>query len=611
MAGESEEQQPLTAATGSSSSSSSSNGSSARAPPEPAHSVGSYGTAAAAATTARPPDVASHVAAAVENGVSNGFGDIYGEQEKVEAGQRELIGATNGAATRAESGGASQKERAHYTALHPPAGKLSPSSLASCDPARLGWLPVHGEDELRAHLTKVSSRGSVCSSIGGSSSGCGFELTFRGRSPKFTRFGVLLLITLLPFGAHFVKSCFSSLETYFLEDPDLHFNETKYGSVMSAISIPNLFMPFFGGVFLDSKGHKTGIVLFLSLELVGHIIFTFAMGVDNFLIAVAGEVLHGFGSGAVVVAMRAVVSKFFLENELTFALGVTVAGACVSKTLAKASVAPIAETQWGYMGALWYVALWQLLSLAAGLVYVRLAASARNRVGMEAEEVEHKDMRVRSLLVALKRSTLSFWLVAVLHTLLIIAYHLFANYSGHFLYENYHVSRVLAGYISALSPLVVVVFAPIAGLIVDRWGRQLYVLLMANVVTIVAYFLLLQEAASPVVCILMLAFCESFVPTILLSALPLTVHPSVYGAAFGAAEVMSAIATIVANVFFGYSRDLTASYKDDLVFLVVLCFLCLAITVFLVLWDAQHCRALLNRGKSVMLLTDIKAMGLR
>lgn len=55
---------------------------------------------------------------------------------------------------------------------------------------------------------------------------------------------------------------------------------------------------------------------------------------------------------------------------------------------------------------------------------------------MEAEEVEHKgDLRVTSLLVALKRSTLSFWLVAVLHTLLIMAYHLFANYSGHFLFE--------------------------------------------------------------------------------------------------------------------------------------------------------------------------------
>ena len=53
------------------------------------------------------------------------------------------------------------------------------------------------------------------------------------------------------------------------QDPKLHFNATKYGSVMSAISVPNLFMPFFGGMFLDAKGYKKGIVLFLMIELVG------------------------------------------------------------------------------------------------------------------------------------------------------------------------------------------------------------------------------------------------------------------------------------------------------------------------------------------------------
>lgn len=66
----------------------------------------------------------------------------------------------------------------------------------------------------------------------------------------------------------------------------------------------------------------------------------------------------------------------------------------------------------------------------------RLAKSARIQVGMESEgEVEHRDLRLRTILTALKRSTLSFWLVAILHTLFITAYHLFANYSGHFLYE--------------------------------------------------------------------------------------------------------------------------------------------------------------------------------
>ncbi|CAN0443433.1 unnamed protein product, partial [Hapterophycus canaliculatus] len=54
----------------------------------------------------------------------------------------------------------------------------------------------------------------------------------------------------------------------------------------------------------------------------------------------------------------------------------------------------------------------------------------------------------------------------------------------------YGVSPVLAGYLSALMPLVVVICAPLAGLVLDRWGRQLYVLLAANIITIVTYICL-------------------------------------------------------------------------------------------------------------------------
>lgn len=52
----------------------------------------------------------------------------------------------------------------------------------------------------------------------------------------------------------------------------------------------------------------------------GHLIFTLAMAADKYWLAVVGEVVYGLGSGTVSVSMRAIVSKFFLENELTFAL---------------------------------------------------------------------------------------------------------------------------------------------------------------------------------------------------------------------------------------------------------------------------------------------------
>lgn len=45
-----------------------------------------------------------------------------------------------------------------------------------------------------------------------------------------------------------------------------------------------------------------------------------AMSVNSFWLALAGEAVHGLGSGTVSVAMRAIVSKAFLEKELTFAL---------------------------------------------------------------------------------------------------------------------------------------------------------------------------------------------------------------------------------------------------------------------------------------------------
>ena len=45
---------------------------------------------------------------------------------------------------------------------------------------------------------------------------------------------------------------------------------------------------------------------------------------------------------------------------------------------------------------------------------------------------------------------------------------------------------------SSLQPLVVVFFAPLAGLVLDYWGGQVYVLLLTNVVTIAAYVMLMQ-----------------------------------------------------------------------------------------------------------------------
>jgi hypothetical protein len=62
-------------------------------------------------------------------------------------------------------------------------------------------------------------------------------------------------------------------------------------------------------LLLLSQGHKVGLTMVLCLALTGHITFTLAMGHKNFPLALGGEMLYGLGSGTIVVAQRAVVSK--------------------------------------------------------------------------------------------------------------------------------------------------------------------------------------------------------------------------------------------------------------------------------------------------------------
>lgn len=72
--------------------------------------------------------------------------------------------------------------------------------------------------------------------------------------------------------------------------------------------------------------------------------------------------------------------------------------------------------------------------------------------------------------------------------------------------------------------------------------------------------------------------------------------------------MVSAIGNILSNVFFGYSKDRTSSYKDDMVALVVVCVVCLALTLLLLFWDAKYGKSLLNRGKRTT-PADMKLLG--
>jgi len=570
------------------------------------------------------------------------------------------------------------------------------------------------------------------------------------------RWAVLVLIPFTPFAGHFFKNSLSSLELFLLDDPNLHMNSTMYGTLVASFSMFSMFMPLFGGHYIDTCGHRNGMVLFLMIGLVGVLIVIASLYAGEFWGCVFGGAIFGMAHGNVVVAMRAVISRYFADNEITFALGCSVGVTCFAKMGARAVVAPVAIYFGTYMASFWLIFLVCCCSLGFSVAYFFLSkhvlgsrttpkllpadgdaksfegdalelGEARESMGGEEEErsllqgtptsgasygsnlsaasgegapstdkqAKKKRMkRIKSLvsirnllsfggvsglggstgpvvvipgdeglhmttpgtlekklksdeaakskdpLVKMRRErsnsevgkeaaprssvsfgggmtserrdrfyeccslesfvgqlsglSTSFWLLALLHMLFLLVFHLFPNISGHFLHQRWGMNPAEAGYVSSLLSAFVVVGAPLTGYVIDRTGGQLYVVLAASVLACYAYYLLNYTFMDPVYPILLLSLAESCVPTILMALMPLAVSRSSYGIAFGIAEIFDAVGSITGNILMGYIRDATQSYRQCMDFIILLNFVCFCLTVILIILDRTTEEQVLN-----------------
>ncbi|KAF1330130.1 Major facilitator superfamily, partial [Globisporangium splendens] len=427
------------------------------------------------------------------------------------------------------------------------------------------------------------------------------------------RFYLLLLMSCIPFGGHFVKNGMSSLEQLMLDDPTFPISNTMYGALISAVSVPNMFIPLFGGHLLDKSGHRS-IIFFLIWICVGQAIFAIGMELKLFWLALFGRVFFGVGEGSVVVGARVFIAYWFRNRELTFAMGVGVAVTNISKMLAKATVAPVAIHFGGYVQALWYGVLICLVSVVIGIIVVRYTTLLKRIVKERVESDEpldpelhwlkdYAEQKRRKKIIKARMAHLSnnphevscesvqqfsrmFWTIAVLHVMFINVFHLFQNVSSSFLYQRYGYSIVKSGVVSSISHSCVV-FAPFIGLFIDQFGGRMFLIIVSSMISILAYALMIFTDTDPIVSMVLISICLSFTPTILIAAVAKSVSRKNFGAAFGIVEITDAIGASVGNIIIGYLRDETGSYDADMYLLLGMAVVTFLLSLVLIYEDRK------------------------
>lgn len=147
------------------------------------------------------------------------------------------------------------------------------------------------------------------------------------------RWYVLFLASLVTLGSYFCFDFPSVLHNqlfrhFYGENADESKSEFEYyfSLLFSLYSLPNLVLPYFGGILSDKYGNNKILLIFSSLVLFGCFIQTFGYIIKSFTILLFGRFIFGLGAETLTVCVNTLIAKWFNSYEIALALSINLSG---------------------------------------------------------------------------------------------------------------------------------------------------------------------------------------------------------------------------------------------------------------------------------------------
>jgi MFS family permease len=188
------------------------------------------------------------------------------------------------------------------------------------------------------------------------------------------RWVVLALTCLMMIGNYYSYDNPAALKTQiedYMGDPSDY--ETLYSLLYTVYSIPNVFLPFFGGYFVDKWGVRICMLIFCCFIATGQCIFSLGLSVKSWPVMYVGRIIFGFGGESLSVANSAILADWFEGKELAFAFGLNLSIARLGSVINNLVSPPLANSV-SVVFALWFSAI-----LCGGSVCAALAIAPIDR----------------------------------------------------------------------------------------------------------------------------------------------------------------------------------------------------------------------------------------
>ncbi len=396
------------------------------------------------------------------------------------------------------------------------------------------------------------------------------ELPLFHPSKRPYRFTVLLVATFMVFGSYFAYDSVGAIEDYLMKSMGI--GQSQIGLMYSLYSWGAICTLLVAGWLVDRIGTRKSSILFSGVLTFGAIVVAAAPGARTML---AGRFIFGAGSEALIVTQSAILARWFRGKELAFAFGASLTIFRLGTLFSFNTETLIAEAL-GPVGALWVAAGFCGVSALINLIYIVMDRYAEPVLSLREEGAADRINWGQVF-----RFKVSYWHLTLVCLCFYSAIFPFTALSTNFFHEKWGLPLAAAtegGFLASAfanfrhmfstapgtTSIVVfasMIFAPLAGALVDRIGKRATIMVLGCLLMIPCFLSLGFSDMAPMGPMMLLGAAFVLVPAALWPAVPLIVERGRIGTAFGLMTLIQNIGLMSFPYLNGWLREATGEYS--------------------------------------------------